>query len=125
MISTFAVDPIVVVSGIAQRNQDGFTVNLRKGFVSPISGYCVAYKATQDGFGFTGLTKAIEHAQANDGFVGGWLNTENGEYYFDSVRIIENREEAQRFAEEQEQIAYFHLDTFATIPTTSKAQVLG
>ena len=41
--------------------------------------------------------------------VGGWLNEENQEFYFDSVRIFTNLEEAKRFGRENKQIAIFDI----------------
>lgn len=41
--------------------------------------------------------------------VGGWLNEENEQFYFDSVRIFTNLEEAKRFGRENKQIAIFDI----------------
>ncbi|EXY13131.1 hypothetical protein M104_2177 [Bacteroides fragilis str. 1007-1-F  len=41
--------------------------------------------------------------------VGGWLNEENQEFYFDSVQIFTNLEEAKRFGRENKQIAIFDI----------------
>ena len=49
--------------------------------------------------------------------VGGWLNTENGQYYFDAVKVFRTRKDAEKYAQEQGQIAYFHLTTGTEIKT--------
>ena len=41
--------------------------------------------------------------------VGGWLNEENDSFYFDSIRIFTNLEEAKQFGRENKQIAIFDL----------------
>jgi len=41
--------------------------------------------------------------------VGGWLNEENEQFYFDSVRIFTNLEEAKQFGRENKQIAIFDI----------------
>lgn len=41
--------------------------------------------------------------------VGGWLNEENQQFYFDSIRIFTNLEEAKQFGRENQQIAIFDI----------------
>lgn len=89
---------------------EGFTLSLDT--MKPVTrGYAVAYLATQDSFGREGLEQVISHALSHQRVIGGWLNTQNNKYYFDSVRIFPDteREAAERFAREQEQIAFFDL----------------
>ena len=39
----------------------------------------------------------------------GWLNEENGQFYFDSIRIFTNMDEAIRFGRKNKQLAIFDL----------------
>ena len=57
------------------------------------------------------LALVITHAKANGNHVGGWLDTDNGSYYFDSVRIFpeDSLEYAIQFGRENGQIAVFVL----------------
>lgn len=64
----------------------------------PNVGYAVAYAATQDIYDRAGLERAILHARVHVGIVGGWYNSQNGRYYFDSVRIYQTRDAAIRAA---------------------------
>lgn len=51
------------------------------------------------------LTFVVEHALNHDGYVGGWLDSESGLYYFDSTKIFpeDQLEEALEFARENGQ----------------------
>ena len=94
----------------SQTHPDGFTVNIHN-WQEPKEGIVVAYSATQDRHDRADLDFVVTHAQSNDGFVGGWLNTESGRYYFDSVRLFpeDSLEQAIRFGRENAQIAIFIL----------------
>ncbi len=112
---------VLAISQIAQKNPQGFTVdhNLR-----PITnGYSVATKHTQNSFGLTGLAHvvAIGLFQNLEGFdgVGGWLNTDNNEYYFDAIKIFNTEAEANFYAWQNEQISFFDLTNGVEIKTTS------
>lgn len=91
---------------ISLKNPQGFTLALPS-LTNPTSGICVAYLATQNCFGRDGLERAIRHALDSDGYIGGWFNADNGNYYFDSVRVFDKDQmhEALSFAREQEQLA--------------------
>lgn len=92
---------------IATSCENGFTYNLEEQkFVK--NGFSVAYLETQDSHSLTEIKKCIDHALKNDKIVGGW--SDNGKYYFDSVKIFENEEEAVKFAKENKQIAYYDLN---------------
>lgn len=100
----------------SKNNPDGFTINIET--FKPIRfGIAVAYLETQDSFGLEGLKKVIEHAIDHNKIVGGWLNEENGFYYFDSVKIFRNTElkKAIEFAEQNEQLAIFDLTNLKAI----------
>lgn len=105
---------IELILKIAADNPYGFTFSIKsKRFVK--HGFCVAYKETQNCFGHSGLKKAFEHAVQHDKVIGGWLNTENNSYYFDSVKIFKNKSEALKFAIENKQIAVFDLTNLTEI----------
>lgn len=92
----------------SQNNPEGFTISLDT-MQTPSTGYCVAYEETQNSHGKESLERVINHAIAHNNFVGGWLNEENGKYYFDSIRIFDDFEEAREFAKANRQIAFFDL----------------
>ena len=99
---------------IANQNPYGFTFNLKtKRFVK--FGYSVAYKETQNSFGVEGLEKALKHALENDGIIGGWLNSENEKFYFDSIKIFKSKTDALEFARKNKQIAIFDLTNLIEI----------
>lgn len=112
---------VLAISQIAQKNPQGFTVdhNLR-----PITnGYSVATKYTQNSFGLTGLAHVVaialfQNLERFDG-VGGWLNTDNGEYYYDAIKIFNTEAEANFYAWENDQISFFDLTNGIEIKTTS------
>lgn len=99
---------ISAILEIAKANPEGFTVDLTtlKKVTKDIS---VAYIETQDSFGEEGLRRVLNHALSHEKKVGGWLNEENNEFYFDSIRIFTDLEEAKRFGRENKQIAIFDL----------------
>ena len=96
------------ILAIAKHNPDGFTVDLTT-LKKVTKGISVAYLETQDSFGEEGLKRVLNHAEMHEKKVGGWLNEENQEFYFDSVRIFTNLEEAKRFGRENKQIAIFDI----------------
>jgi len=97
-------------------NPDGFTLNIEK-FKVVKYGLIVAFKDTQNSFGKQSLQKVINHSLEHCKIVGGWLNDENGLFYFDSVKVFRNSElqEAIKFAIENEQIAIFDLTNLREI----------
>ncbi|SZD72030.1 Uncharacterised protein [Candidatus Ornithobacterium hominis] len=97
-------------------NPYGFTLNIET--FRPIKfGICVAYIDTQNCFGKHGLENVINHASEHDKIVGGWLNDDNGFYYFDSVKVFKNSElkKAIEFAKENQQLAIFDLTNLKEI----------
>lgn len=93
---------------IAEANPDGFTVDLTT-LKKVTKGISVAYLETQDSFGEEGLKRVLNHALMYEKKVGGWLNEENQQFYFDSIRIFTNLEEAKQFGRENQQIAIFDI----------------
>lgn len=102
------------VKEIAEANKDGFTFDIRAMRIVT-SGIVAAYQATQNTHGFDGLTLVVMHAEANAGVVGGWYNTTNARFYFDSVRIFTDLAEAIAFGRAEQQIAIFDLDNLKEI----------
>lgn len=99
---------ISAILEIAKANPEGFTVDLTT-LKKVTKGISVAYIETQDSFGEEGLRRVLSHALSHEKKVGGWLNEENEQFYFDSIRIFTNLEEAKRFGRENKQIAIFDL----------------
>ena len=96
----------------SQTHPEGFTLDLRER-IEPAEGICVSYAATQNRHSKEDLDCVISHALAHDGYVGGWWNSEDSLYYFDSVRILPESvpREAVSFALENEQLAFYMLST--------------
>lgn len=99
---------ISAILEIAKENPLGFTVDLTT-LKKVTKGISVAYFDTQDSFGEEGLKRVLNHALSHEKKVGGWLNEENDQFYFDSIRIFTNLEEAKLFGRENKQIAIFDL----------------
>lgn len=100
----------------SQNNPDGFTLNI-KTLKEVKFGIVVAFKETQNSFGKHDLQTVINHALKNEKIIGGWLNNENGLFYFDSVKVFKNSElkEAMKFGIENKQIAIFDLTNLKVI----------
>lgn len=100
----------------SKNNPAGFTLNIET-FKAVKFGIIVAFKDTQNSFGKQSLEHVIKHSLQNGKTVGGWLNEENGLYYFDSVKVFKNQElkEAIQFAIENEQLAIFDLTNLKEI----------
>jgi len=111
---------VLAISQIAQKNPQGFTVDHN---LNPITkGYSVATKHTQNSFGLTGLAHVVaialfQNLEKFDG-VGGWLNTDNNEYYFDAIKIFNTEAEANFYAFHNDQISFFDLTNGVEIKTT-------
>ncbi|MFV0565768.1 MAG: hypothetical protein ACK5NB_08050 [Flavobacteriaceae bacterium] len=100
----------------SKNNPYGFTLNVET--LKPIKfGICVAYLETQNCFGKQGLEQVINHALKHNKIVGGWLNDDNGFYYFDSIKIFKNSElkTAIEFAKQNKQLAIFDLTNLKEI----------
>ena len=87
---------------------DGFTIDLNT-MTTPTEGIVVAYSATQGCHSRDKLNYVISHAVTHNGIVGGWLDTTDSLYYFDSSRIFpeDSLEAAKKFGIENGQIAIF------------------
>lgn len=94
------------------KNPEGFTLSLET--LKPVTvGYCVAYAETQNSFGLESLEAVINHALEHERIVGGW--EDEGLYYFDSVRVFQDENEARAFAEANKQIGYYDLQEQETV----------
>lgn len=94
----------------AQENPYGFTYNIAT--LQPVvKGISVAYIQTQNSFGKQDLPKVINHALEHEKIVGGWLNDNNGQYYFDSVKVFDNSQmqQAIEFAKQNKQYSIYDL----------------
>ena len=104
----------------SQTHPEGFTLDIRT-MTEPTEGICVAYAATQNSHSREQLPQVISHALKHDGIVGGWLNTSDSLYYFDSDRIFpeDSLAAALRFAIENGQLSVFILSTSTEISVDS------
>jgi len=71
----------------SQSRPEGFTIDIRS-WREPREGISVAYRQTQNRHDRKDLDYVVSHAKEHDGYIGGWLNSEDGLYYFDSVRLF-------------------------------------
>ena len=80
----------------------------------PSEGISVAYESTISGnYTKEDLRTIVSHALTHDGFVGGWLDSRDSSYCFDSVRLFPEsaRTEALQFARDNKQAAVFVIST--------------
>ncbi len=105
----------------SQSHPDGFTIDIRTMTV-PTKGIAVSYAATQNSHSRNQLDKVVAHALQHDGYVGGWLNTDDGLYYFDSTRLIseDSLAAAIQFGKDNGQYSVFILSTMTDIPLNGK-----
>ncbi len=122
------------VWAFSQTHSDGFTIDIRTMTV-PTEGIAVSYAATQNSHSCVPLVaseqsssaraqldKVVSHALKHDGYVGGWYNSEDGHYYFDSTkRFPENDlKGALQFGKENNQYSVFILSTYTYIHLDGK-----
>lgn len=96
----------------SQTHPDGFTLSINT-WEQPKEGITVAYSATQDRHDRADLDYVVSHARAHDGYIGGWLDTATGRFYYDSVRLFpeDALEQAVKFGRENGQIAIYILSS--------------
>lgn len=83
-------EPVTLADSIwvySQHHPEGFTLNIIS-WKEPESGITAAYEATQNHHDRADLDFVVSHAKTHNGHVGGWLNSQDGLYYFDSVRLF-------------------------------------
>lgn len=99
---------ITAILKIARRNPEGFTILIPS--LTPVKkGWAVAFEATQNSFDIEGLQKVIQHALTHQSVIGGWK--EDNKFYFDSIMIIEDEQQAFEMGRDQKQIAIYQIET--------------
>ena len=100
---------------------DGFTIDIRT-MTEPTEGIAVSYAATQNSHSRDQLDKVVSHALQHEGYVGGWYNSEDGLYYFDSTKLFPESDlkGAVQFGKENGQYSVFILSTYTDIPLDGK-----
>ena len=93
---------------MAEENPSGFTVDLTT-LKKVTGGTSVAYLETQNSFDDNGLKRVLKHALDNEKKVGGWFNDDDNHFYYDSIRVFSDLNEAIQFGKENQQIAIFDL----------------
>ena len=114
------------VWAFSQSHPDGFTLDIRT-MTCPTEGIAVSYAATQDSHSRDQLENVVSHALQHDGYVGGWYNSDDGLYYFDSTRLFpeDALAAAIQFGKENGQHSVFILSTSTDIPLAGKvAQIV-
>ena len=116
--TTSLVDKVWVFS---QSHPEGFTLDVRT-MTEPSEGIAVSYATTQSSHSRNQLGKVVRNALQQDGYVGGWYNSENGLYYFDSTKLFpENAlKDAIQFGKENGQHSVFMLSSSTDIPLDGK-----
>ena len=105
----------------SQSHPDGFTLDIRS-MTEPTEGIAVSYAETQNSHSRDQLDKVVSHALNHDGYVGGWLSSEDGLYYFDSTKLFPETSLASAilFGKENGQHSVFILSTYSDIPIDGK-----
>ncbi len=114
------------VWAFSQTHPDGFTIDIRT-MTEPTEGIAVGYAATQNSHSRDQLDKVVSHALQHEGYVGGWYNSEDGLYYFDSTKLFPENDlkGALLFGKENGQYSIFILSTCTDIPIDGKvAEIL-
>ena len=115
-----------MVWAFCQANPGGFTLDIRTMTV-PTEGIAVSYAATLNSHSRDQLHKVVSHALQHDGYVGGWFNSEDGFYYFDSTKLFPENDlkGAIQFGKENGQSSVFILSTSTDLPIYGKvAEIL-
>ena len=109
------------VWAFSQTHPDGFTIDIRT-MTEPTEGIAVSYAVTQNSHSRDQLDKVVSHALQHDGYVGGWFNSEDGLYYFDSTKLFPESDlkGAIQFGKENGQHSVFILSTYTDIPLDGK-----
>jgi ABC-type amino acid transport substrate-binding protein len=114
------------VWAFSQAHPDRFTLDIRT-MTEPTEGIAVSYAATLNSHSRDQLDKVVSHAWQHEGYVGGWLNREDGLYYFDSTKLFPENElqGAIQFGKENGQHSIFILSAYTDIPVEGKvAEIL-
>ena len=113
------------VWAFSQSHPDGFTINVRT-MTEPTEGIAVSYAATQNSHSRDQLDQVVSHALQHEGYIGGWLNSEDGFYYFDSIKLFPENDlkGAIQFGKEIGQHSVFILSTYTNIPLDGKVAAI-
>lgn len=89
---------------------EGFTVDVLT-MTETVDGIAVSYSATQGCHSREKLNRVVRHALKHDGYVGGWFDSADSLYYFDSSRIFpeDSVAAAKKFGIDNGQIAIFNI----------------
>ena len=128
--SSITEDRVSVIAdkvwAFSQNHPDGFTLDICT-MTEPTEGIAVSYAETQNSHSRDQLDKVVSHALQHDGYVGGWLNTDNGLYYFDSCKLFPETslKDAIHYGKENSQHSVFILSSYTEIPVDGKvAEIL-
>ena len=113
------------VWAFSQTHPDGFTIDIRT-MTEPTEGIAVSYAATQDSHSRDQLDRVVSHALQHEGYVGGWYNSDDGLYYFDSTKLFPENDlkGAFQFGKENGQRSVFILSTHTDIPIHGKVAAI-
>ncbi len=113
------------VWAFSQNHPDGFTLDIRT-MTEPQEGIAVSYAATQNSHSRNQLNDVVSHALQHDGYVGGWYNTDNQLYYFDSTRLFPENDlkSALLFGRENGQNSAFILSTHTEVPVSGSVATI-
>lgn len=113
------------VWAFSQNHPDGFTLDIRT-MTEPQEGIAVSYAATQNSHSRSQLNDVVSHALQHDGYVGGWYNTDNQLYYFDSTRLFPENDlkSALLFGRENGQNSAFILSTHTEVPVSGSVATI-
>ena len=94
----------------SQSHPEGFTLDIRT-MTEPTEGIAVSYAETQGSHSREQLPKVVTHALSHDGYIGGWLSSEDSLYYFDSTRLFpeDSLDAAMQFGKDNGQYAVYIL----------------
>ena len=100
------------VWNFSKKRRHGFTLDINN-WKEPKEGIAVSYAATQDLHGLSDLEYVVSHSLTHGGFIGGWYNPDDGQYYFDSVRLFpeDQLEEAKAFGRANNQYSVYILSS--------------
>ena len=109
------------VWAFSQTHPDGFTIDIRT-ITEPTEGIAVSYATTQNSHSRDQLDMVVSHALQHEGYVGGWYNSEDGLYYFDSTKLYpeDDLKGAIQFGKENGQHSVFILSTYTDVPLDGK-----
>ena len=122
------------VWAFSQNHPNGFTLDIRT-MTEPAEGIAVSFAATQNSHSCVPsvaselsssmrdlLDKVVHHALQHEGYIGGWYNSQDGLYYFDSTKLFPENDlkGAIQFGKENEQHSIFILSTLTNIPLNGK-----